>query len=123
MAHPVVWFEVLGNDGKKLSGFYGELFGWKIEAHAPMKYGVVDTGVKGGIAGGVGEAAEVPGTRPWTTFYVGTDDVAASLARAAKLGGKVVMPARTLPGGTVIGVFEDPEGHVVGLAKEAPPMV
>ena len=42
--------------------------------------------------------------------------VAASLADAEKLGGRVVMPRTELPEVT-IGVFEDPEGHAIGLLE------
>jgi uncharacterized protein len=114
MAHPVMWFEVLGKDGDKLQQFYAGLFGWKIAADNPMKYGMVDTGEKRGIPGGVGQT--IPGTRSWVTFYVETPDVAASLAKAQGLGGKVVMPRTALPDVT-LGVFEDPEGHVIGLVE------
>lgn len=31
MAHPVMWFEVLGKDGSRLQQFYGGLFGWTFE--------------------------------------------------------------------------------------------
>jgi predicted enzyme related to lactoylglutathione lyase len=116
MAHPVVWFEVLGNEGGKLRSFYSELFGWKIAADNPMRYGMVETGGKGGIPGGVGDV--FPGTRSWITFYVKTDDLDGALARAQKLGGKTVMPPRKLPDGPDIAILEDPEGHVVGLVKE-----
>ncbi len=51
------------------------------------------------------------------TFYVETPDVMASLKQAETLGGKVVMPRTALPGETTVGVFEDPEGHVVGLVE------
>ncbi len=114
MAHPVMWFEVLGQDGDRLRQFYGGLFGWKIAADNPVNYGMVDTGEKRGIPGGVGQT--FPGTRPWVTFYVETPDVAASLAKAEGLGGKVVMPKTKMPDVT-LGVFEDPEGHVIGLVE------
>ena len=42
MGQPVVHFEVTGKDGKALSGFFSELFGWKIDANNPMGYGIVD---------------------------------------------------------------------------------
>ena len=29
MSHPVVWFEVMGKDGKKLQQFFTDLFGWR----------------------------------------------------------------------------------------------
>jgi predicted enzyme related to lactoylglutathione lyase len=114
MAHPVVWFEVLGLEGEKLRQFYRGLFGWKIETSNPMKYGMVDTGSKAGIPGGVGEV--YPGTRSWVTFYVETPDVAATLDQVQRLGGKVVMPKTAMPDVT-LGAFEDPEGHVIGLVE------
>lgn len=112
MAHPVMWFEVLGRDGDALRRFYGSAFGWTFAGNTP--YGIVDTGDKRGIPGGVGPT--YPGTRPWVTFYVETPDVSASLAQVERLGGKIVMPRTAMPDVT-LGVFEDPEGHVVGLVE------
>jgi predicted enzyme related to lactoylglutathione lyase len=118
MTHPVVWFEVLGEDGAKLQRFYGELFNWKIDAANPMKYGMVTTGEpKRGISGGVGTI--FPGTKSWVTFYVRSQDVTKTLAAAEKLGGKILMPRKELPAGPPIGMFQDPEGHIIGLVEEA----
>jgi len=55
MKHPVVWFEVLGNDGPKLQRFYAELFGWQIKSDGASGYGMVETGAKTGVPGGVGD--------------------------------------------------------------------
>src|SRR5262249_12092327 len=64
MKHPVVWFEVLARDGERMQKFFTDLFGWKIDADNPLRYGSVDTaGATRGIPGGVGGAFE--GTRPW----------------------------------------------------------
>ena len=41
MAHPVVHFEIGCKDKAKLSEFYGEVFGWKID---PGPMGMIDTG-------------------------------------------------------------------------------
>jgi len=41
MANAVVHFEILGKDGAGLQKFYGDLFGWKVNADNPMKYGYV----------------------------------------------------------------------------------
>jgi predicted enzyme related to lactoylglutathione lyase len=114
MAHPVMWFEVLGNDGAKLQQFYGGLFGWTFDVIQPINYGVAKTGDARGIMGGVGQT--FPGTRPWVTFYIETPDVTASLAKASSLGGRVVTPRTVMPDVT-LGVFEDPEGHVIGLVE------
>lgn len=114
VAHPVMWFEVLGKDGDTLQKFYGSLFGWTFDANNPMKYGMVTTGDSRGIPGGVGTAGT--GARPWVTFYVETADVDASLTRARQLGGRVVMPKTTMPDAT-LAVFEDPEGYAIGLVQ------
>ena len=39
MAHPVMWFEVLGSDGNTLRQFYGGLFGWRFGANDPIESG------------------------------------------------------------------------------------
>jgi predicted enzyme related to lactoylglutathione lyase len=112
MKHPVMWFEVLGRDAAKLCQFYGSLFGWSFAGN-PAAYGVVETSGRG-IPGGVGTS--YPGTREWVTFYVETADVTASLAQAERLGGRIVMARTVLPEVT-LGVFEDPEGHPIGLVE------
>ena len=114
MAHPVMWFEVLGTDGGTLRKFYGDLFGRTLAVLPQIDYGVAKTGDARGIMGGIGPA--YPGTRPWVTFYTETPDVTASLAKAQALGGRIVMPRTELPGAT-LGIFEDPEGHTLGLVE------
>ena len=55
---------------------------------------------------------------PGMVTYVGTDDISQHLKRAESAGGSIVMPQAEIMEGTVIGLFADPEGHVVGLLKE-----
>lgn len=123
MGQPVVHFEVIGQDGDKLQKYFSELFGWEIDADNPMRYGSVaregNTNAEGaGIGGGVGVGPEGYGGH--VTFYVEVPDVEASLARAEALGGTRVMgPDEVMPG-LVIGMFNDPEGHVIGVVKERP---
>jgi predicted enzyme related to lactoylglutathione lyase len=114
MAHPVMWFEVAGQDAARLRSFYADLFGWKYELAGPHEYGLVDTGAGRGIPGGVGPT--YPGGKPWVTFYVETPDVERSLGDATRLGGSVIVPRTVLPDVT-LGVFSDPEGHVIGLVE------
>jgi uncharacterized protein len=115
MEHPVMWFEVLGKDADTLCQFYGKLFGWPF-AGDTSKYGLVRSNSRG-IPGGVG--VSYPGTREWVTFYVETPDVTASLAQVTQLGGRVVMPRTVMPDVT-LGIFEDPEGHAIGLVEAKP---
>ena len=112
MANPVVHFEVRAQDPDAVRNFFGELFGWTFPTGEEPGYTYVSTGDKGGITGGIG-AAHGSGM---VTFFVGVDDVEASLAAAERLGGKTVVPATSLPGITY-GLFSDPEGHVIGVSK------
>ncbi|MDX6689532.1 MAG: uncharacterized protein QOG15_989 [Solirubrobacteraceae bacterium] len=118
MGQPVVHFEVVGKDPDKLQSYYSRLFGWEIDAANPMKYGLVpregNTNADGiGIGGGVGSGPE--GYDGHVTFYVEVPDVEASLAQAESLGGTRMMgPDEPMPGLT-IGLFSDPEGHVIGV--------
>ncbi len=111
MPSPVNHFEVIGRDGANLRKFYGDLFGWKIDADNPMNYGMVEA-AEGGIGGGVGQ-----GDGPSVTFYIQVDDPAAVLKKVEAMGGKTVMPPMDVPGGPTIAQFADPEGNVIGLAK------
>jgi hypothetical protein len=114
MGNKVVHFEAAGGDGKKLQEFYGELFGWKIDANNPMNYGVIQA-EDAGIAGGVGPAA--PDGNAHLTFYVEVDDLRAALDKVEKLGGKTANPPMDVPGGPSLAHFTDPEGNFVGLVK------
>jgi uncharacterized protein len=122
MGQPVVHFEVIGKDGKKLQGFYSQLFGWEIDANNPMNYGIVqrddNTNSDGvGIGGGVGQGPE--GYSGHVTFYVEVPDVEASLAQAESLGGTRLMGPDAIMDGLVIGQFNDPEGRTIGVIQSA----
>ena len=117
MPNPVVHFEVLGSNGGTLQEFYRSLFGWKVDAANPMNYGLVDTGEKRGIGGGIGAAA--PHAPASLTFYVEVDDLASYLHRAESLGGTVLVPPTEIPNMVTFAQFTDPEGNCVGLVKGA----
>ena len=118
MGAPVVHFEIVGTDGEALRSYYAELFDWKIDADNPMNYGIVDRkenltadgiGIGGGIGAGHGSGH--------VTFYVGVPDVEAALAKAQSLGGKRVMGPEQVTPDVQLGLFEDPEGHMIGVLK------
>lgn len=120
MGRPVVHFEIVGQDADKLQSYYAELFGWSIDAANPMKYGLVareeNLNADGiGIGGGVGPGPE--GYPGHVTFYVEVPDVEASLAQAESLGGTRMMGPDEVMDGLVIGLFSDPEGHVIGVIQ------
>jgi predicted enzyme related to lactoylglutathione lyase len=111
MSSPLIHFEVAGKDAAKLQSFYGDQFGWQIDANNPMNYGMVN--LSGDVGGGIGPAPE--GQPGHAMFYVGVDDVEAALQKAESLGGSRVFGPMEVPDGPTIGHFADPEGNVVGL--------
>lgn len=123
MGQPVVHFEVIGKDGDKLRGYYSELFGWDFgDVVGPTNYALVqlngNTNADGaGIPGGIGTAPE--GYDGHVTFYVEVPDVEAALAKAESLGGTRMMGPDHIPDVDIeIGLFTDPEGHVIGLVRQ-----
>jgi len=120
MGGAVVHFEIMGQDAAKLRAFYGDLFGWNINADNQWNYGTVDRsenlssqGI--GIGGGVGQMPDgMPGH---TTVYVEVPDVEAALSKAEALGGTRLMGPDKVMEGVEIGVAHDPEGHVIGVIK------
>ena len=112
MGGQVIHFEVVGKDGPALQQFYGKVFGWSLDTNNPGGYVMLRAG-DGGIGGGIGASND--GGPGHVTFYVHTDDPAATLRRVEELGGRVIMPLSEIAPGTTIALFADPEGHVVGL--------
>jgi uncharacterized protein len=120
MGQPVVHFEVMGRDVAKLRTFYAALFDWKINADNPVEYGIVDresnVNAEGvGIGGGIGQMPE--GHPGYSTFYVEVPDVEAALAKAEGLGGTRLMGPEKVMDQIEIGMFNDPEGNLVGVVK------
>jgi uncharacterized protein len=113
MPNPVVHFEVRSPDPDATRSFFGQLFGWTYSDGGTPGYTYVGTGVAGAVPGGI---SPLQGGAPLVTFFVGVDDVAATLEAAAALGGRVIQPATSVPGVT-FGLLADPHGQVVGLAK------
>jgi hypothetical protein len=125
MAAPVTHFEINARDSKRANEFYSSLFGWKIEptsdASTGMIYGMVNTGVKMGINGGIGQTQ--PGGSPSVTFYVQVEDLQSHIDRVVALGGRVIVPLTEVPGMVTFAQFADPEGNIVGIIKgpQTPP--
>ncbi len=120
MGQPVVHFEIIGKDADKLTSYYADLFGWKIDSNSPMNYGIVPrdgnlTADGIGIAGGIGGGPE--GYAGHVTVYIEVPDVEAALAKAESLGGSRVMGPEQVMEDVEIGLFNDPEGHLVGVVK------
>jgi predicted enzyme related to lactoylglutathione lyase len=127
MGRPVVHFEIIGTDPRKLRSYYGDLFGWEYDTSSPVSdavseptnYGFVQpdptaegVGIPGGIGGGSAYHRRA-------IFYVGVPDVEAALTTAQSLGGTRTMGPERAPSGLVVGHFTDPEGNLIGVAGTA----
>ena len=107
------WWEIQSQQPDKLMAFYSAAFDWKIDANNPMHYGMVASGGRGGIEGGIG-GSQMPGSR--VLVYAGVSKINPVLAKIEKLGGKTVMP-RTDVGPVIIAIYTDPEGNIMGLME------
>jgi predicted enzyme related to lactoylglutathione lyase len=114
MSAPVVWFEVLGQHGDRLHGFYEELFGWQFDPERrPLPAPAASVPRRPGLR----RSARPPARPPWwVTFYTRVPDLGAALAKARSLGSRVLVPP-TRHGDITIAVVSDPEGHPVGLCS------
>ena len=113
MPSPVVHFEIRSADPDATRAFFGELFGWTFADGGIPGYSYVITGIEGALPGGI---SPLQGGAPLVTFFVGVQDVAATLDAAVARGGTIIQLATSVPGVT-FGLLADPQGHVVGLAS------
>ena len=113
MAHPVIHAEIRSTDPDQTREFFAALFGWTYSDGAFPGYTFADTGA--GEAALPAAIGPLQGGTDSVLFFIGVDDVDATLAQAEKLGGTIVQPAQHVPG-VSFGVFADPLGHRVGVA-------
>jgi len=109
----IVHWEIQSQSPEKLHGFYSDVFGWSVDANNPMKYGMVASGGRDGINGGIGGSPQ-PGSR--VVVYANVTDINHTLGKIEALGGRTVMP-RTDIGMVVMAIYEDPEGNTMGIIE------
>ena len=121
MGQPVVHFEVIGKDGQKLRSYYSELFGWEFGEVGPTNYAVVprdgNTNADGmGTGGGIRTAPEgYTATSPSTSrFRTSKRRLRRRRASADADDGPGKVPEVDIE----IGLFTDPEGHVIGVVMQ-----
>jgi uncharacterized protein len=112
MTHPVVHAEIRSTDPDATRAFFSGLFGWTYSDGAYPGYTFVDTGVEGALPIAI---SPLQGDSDAVLFFIGVEDVEATLRQAEALGGRTVQPGQSVPGVT-FGVLADPQGHLVGVA-------
>jgi uncharacterized protein len=116
MGQPVVHFEIGCRDVEKTQAFYTRLFDWKTEPYGPAR--MVSTGSDAGIQGHINALGHEPHND--VLVYVQVDDLKACMDKAAKLGGKTLVPPTDVPGMGQFAWIADPEGNTVGIWKPVP---
>ena len=119
MGNPVVHWELMSKDPAKVSSFYGNIFGWKIQNRPEINYRMVDTGGQGGINGGILKPER---EGPWPgnmTLYIDVDDLPEYRKKVLAAGGKIHVEEQEVPGSGSFCLFTDPEGRMMGLWKAA----
>jgi predicted enzyme related to lactoylglutathione lyase len=114
MPNPIVHAEIRSVDPDATRAFFGELFDWSYPEGAFPGYTYIDSGVPNALPGGISPLQD---GQPLVTFFVGVDDIDATIAAAKKLGGRVVQAPMSVPGVT-FALIADPAGQVVGLARQ-----
>lgn len=115
MTQPVIHFEITASNRERAVEFYSQLFDWKTSMAPGFDYSLVEPAGNNSIGGGIGSAQS--GQKPFVTFYVGVDDLQATLDKAESLGAKTILPPTPIPGIGACALFADPDGIVIGLFK------
>ena len=111
----IVHWEIQSKQPQVLHEFYGDVFGWAIDAKNEFNYGLVSSkGASGGIDGGIGSSS---GESARVLVYASVTSIPTTLKRIEELGGKTIMP-RTDVGPVVMAMYLDPEGNTMGLIED-----
>lgn len=120
--HPIVHIEIPATNSSAAGKFYGEVFGWNIQADEMYNY--VQFQSEGGPGGGfvtVGSQEAPIEYRPDSLLvYLATDDIDATLKTVEAHGGKTVLAKTEIPHVGWWAVFTDPSGNRLGLFTAAP---
>jgi uncharacterized protein len=114
------WADLSTPNPERASKFYAGLFGWQMMTDPKDPSGYIH--IKNGehFIGGVPPATHRnPNAPPHWLLYFQVGDVEAATAKAAQLGGKVLMPARKMEGVGTWSIVADPQGAVFALFKSA----
>lgn len=114
MSNPIVHAEIRSTDPDATRTFLGALFGWTFPPGAIPGYTYVDSGVPAALPAGI---SPLQGGSPLVTFFVGVEDIDASIAQVKQPGGSVVQEPSRVPG-VAFALIADPAGQVIGLAQQ-----
>ena len=109
-----IWYEFITPDPDAATRFYEAVAGWKIGNPGTDGFDYREiVAPDGDMVGGMmklDEGMASGGAKPGWLFYVGVDDVDATVDAVTNAGGAVLMPARDMPGVGRFALVADPQG-------------
>lgn len=115
-----VWHELVTTDATGAGEFYPRVAGWKTqpwELDSSYTLWVGGAGPMGGVMSLPEQQA--PAASHWMP-YIGTPDIAATVAAARDLGATVCRDVTQIPNGGSYAVLQDPQGVVFAVHAAAP---
>lgn len=109
-----VWHELMTTDTVGASAFYPRIAGWKTQPWELDSSYTLWVGNAGPMGGVMSLPQETPASSHWMP-YIGTNDVAATVAAARALGATVCKDTTQLANGSSIAVLQDPQGAVFAV--------
>jgi hypothetical protein len=114
MKHRIVHFEIPADDVERAKKFYSELFGWEFSAPPSFEhYWTFETGDPEQDPGGGLMARQAEGQG--IVHYIHVESVEEYVAKAEKLGAKVLYPRSPVPGMGWFAQFLDTEGNCLAI--------
>ena len=115
------WQELATDDLEAAKTFYREMFGWNFkggqaDGNEGIEYIEFSLGDDYPMGGMYQKPADMPAPPHWIG-YVAVDDVDASAAQAAELGGTVRLPPMDIPNVGRFAVLTDPSGAAFSIVR------
>ena len=115
-----VWFEYVSSDAKKAQGFYGEVFGWRVQdvPTGPMPYQMIAVGDK--TVGGYTDAPD-PKIPPHWRSHLHVASAEKSVAAVKQAGGAVILAPIKMGEYGTMALVTDPLGGALALWQSTKP--
>lgn len=107
-----IWYELIAPDPDAAARFYQDVLGWTVGPQPDgMDYRMIETTGTGHVGGlmRLTDDMQSGGVRPGWLFYIGVDDVDATVAQVSELGGSVRVAPRDIPDVGRFALVTDPQ--------------
>jgi predicted enzyme related to lactoylglutathione lyase len=111
----VVHFEIPAEDIERAKKFYTELFGWEIEKVPEMEYWLITTSGEKAVGGGMMKRQS---PHQSITNYIDVSSVDEYASKVEKLGGKIAVPKKAVPGIGYFAICLDMENNAFGIWED-----